>query len=134
PPENAKAQPSAKYSGLRLSVTASRRQTAFFRFFQFVSTPPFQAVFACISPTTESMSRRAIEILLGSFGNCNTLNHFASSISPACGRISPDTHSQTNAIMSEFGNGQGWLAKERILRTHSPATSSAHTTRDCSSD
>ena len=27
--------------------------------------------------------------MLGSFGNCNTSNQFASSISPACGRISP---------------------------------------------
>ena len=30
---------------------------------------------------------------------------------PACGAISPLTHSQTNAIISECGNGHDWLAK-----------------------
>src|SRR4051812_39466510 len=67
--------------------------------------------YSIISLTTASISLRAIEILLGSFGNCNTSNQLAASISSSCVLISPLAHSQTNAIISECGNGQGWLAK-----------------------
>src|SRR5437879_7707702 len=77
-PQNAKAQPAVNNSRLRLpfaSCGAKQRSSIVFnscRASYSLATSPR------ISADTASIKRRAIEILLGSLGNCNTSNQFAS--------------------------------------------------------
>src|SRR5207249_11932311 len=106
--QNAKAQPVESRPRLPFTPCGAQRSSIALNSFKTSYT---SFVLPRISSTTASISLRAIEILLGSLGNCNTSNHFASSISASCGVTSPLCQSQTNAIISECGNGHGWLAK-----------------------
>jgi len=133
-PPKCEGQPAVKKSGLRLPFAPCGAKTAFFDLVQLVPNllPRLQTRRGS-AQTTASIKRRAIEILLGSLGNCNTSNHFASAISAACSRISRSPsrrrrRSSANAGRPRAGSrssGCG-LSARRLL-----ATSRA---RHCSSD
>src|SRR3979490_2853670 len=133
-PQNAKAQPAVKKSGLRLPFAPCGAKQRCAIALNSCKTSYSLANSPRISADTASIKRRAIEILLGSLGNCNTSNQFASSISAGCGRTSPLAHSQTKAIISECGNGHGWPRKTRVLLICTPTSSAISRAKHCSSD
>src|SRR5713101_26701 len=58
-----------------------------------------------------SISRRAMLMDGGMSGRSWGENQRASTISVPSTVTSPEAHETVNPIMSEWGNGQGWLAK-----------------------
>jgi hypothetical protein len=58
-----------------------------------------------------SIIRRAMLMGGGTVGSSSGTNHAASTISEPSTRNSPARHAAVKPIMSECGNGQGWLAK-----------------------
>ena len=74
--------------------------------------PPLpEALRPASSAAIVSIRRREILIEGGSFGSSAASNQRASSISTPSGTMSPPAYSAVKAIISECGNGHGWLPK-----------------------